>query len=136
MSTKKYKFTFILIGLLLSIGILLSSRVFIHSLDEDPSTNSQIERDRLAELNLMGINKADLLETLGEPDEIEELIRSEEHVFGPIEDLWYKIKMGEKIVTWKYATGNGRKELYFLNDTNEVAGEFYWYNDMEKNPVF
>ena len=136
MPANKTKLIFILIGLLLSIGILLFSWTFIHSLEEDPSFNSPTERNSLAELNLMGKNKAYLLETLGEPDEVEELVRNEEHVFGPIEDLWYKINMGEKIVTWKYATGDGRKELYFLNDTSEVAGEFYWYNDLEKNPVF
>ena len=136
MSAQNTKYIFILVGLLLSIGILLFSWMFIHSLEEDPSGKLSIERNSLAELNLMGVNKAYLRQTLGEPDEIEELVRSEEHIFGPIEDLWYKIEMGEKIVTWKYATDDGRKELYFVNDTSEVAGEFYWYNDLEKNPVF
>ena len=50
----------------------------------------------LSEINLIGKNQAYLIETLGEPVKIEELIRNKEHVFGPIEDLWYKVKMGEK----------------------------------------
>ncbi len=136
MPAQKTKYIFILIGLLLSIGILGFSWMFISSFEENAASKPAIERNHLAELNLMGKSKDYLRQTLGEPDEIEELVRSEQHVFGPIEDLWYKIEMGEKIVTWKYATGDGRKELYFLNDTNEVAGEFYWYNELEKNPVF
>ena len=136
MPAKKSKLVFILIGFFLSIGILLASWTIITSLPENPSSKLSVERNHLSEINLLGKNKAYLLEALGEPDEIEELVRSEEHIFGPIEDLWYKIEMGEKIVSWKYATANGRKELYFLNDTSEVVGEFYWYHDLEKNPVF
>ena len=84
----------------------------------------------------MDKDQSDLIKTLGEPDKIEELVRDEEHVFGPIEELWYRIKMGEKIITWKYETEDGWKELYFLNDSKKVVGEFYWYYDHEKNPVF
>ena len=84
----------------------------------------------------VGLDQSYLIKAFGEPDEIEELVRSEEHVFGPIEDLWYKIEMGEKIVVWKYGTHDGWRELYFLNDSTEVVGEFRWYDDLEKNPVF
>lgn len=86
--------------------------------------------------SFVGLNQPYLIEKFGEPDEIEELIRSEDHVFGPIEDLWYKIEMGEKIVIWKYTTHDGWKELYFLNDSTEVVGEFRWYDDLENNSVF
>ena len=93
-------------------------------------------REDLSETSYLGVDQSHLKEVLGEPDKIEELVRNEEHIFGPIEDLWYKIAMGEKIVTWKYETSDGWKELYFLNDSTEVVGEFYWYYDQNKNPVF
>ena len=84
----------------------------------------------------IGLKQSHIVKELGEPDEIEEIVRSEDHVFGPIEDLWYKIEIGEKIVIWKYETHDGWKELYFLNDSTEVVGEFRWYHDLESNPVF
>jgi len=94
------------------------------------------DRQNLSETSYLGVNKTYLIEKLGEPDQIEELVRNEDHIFGPIEELWYKIEMGEKIVTWKYETSDGWKELYFINDSTGVVGEFYWYYDLEKNPVF
>jgi len=83
-----------------------------------------------------GMDKADIVKLLGEPDKVEELTKNTEYIFGPIEDLWDQMEMGGKIVIWTYETRNGYKELYFLNDSSEVAGEFFWYNDPQKNPVF
>jgi len=90
----------------------------------------------LAEREFTGLDKSDVVQMLGKPDETEELIKNTEYIFGPIEGLWDQIEMGEKIVIWKYQDRDGYKELYFLNDDSEVVGEFYWYNDPEKNPVF
>jgi len=53
-----------------------------------------------------------------------------------MKSLWGQIEMGEKIVIWTYNDDTGYKELYFVNASSEVAGEFYWYNDPEKNPIF
>lgn len=85
--------------------------------------------------DFIGADQSLIIKYLGEPDEIEEIVRSKEHVFGPIEDLWYKVEIGEKIVIWKYETHDGWKELYFLNDSTEVVGEFRWYDDLEVNHV-
>lgn len=144
MNKKKRKYPYILAGILIPIGILSLSWKLINSLDdntssqhfEDISSKQLSDRNNLSEISLMGVDQSYLIEKLGKADEIEELVRREEHVFGPIEDLWYKIKMGEKIITWKYETRDGRKEFYFMNDSTEVVGEFYWYDDLEKNPVF
>ena len=83
-----------------------------------------------------GMTKSEVVQELGEPDKIEELTKSTEYIFGPVEGLWDQIEMGDKIVIWTYETSVGYKELYFLNDLPEVAGEFFWYNDAKKNPVF
>ena len=90
----------------------------------------------IAETEFIGMNKSDIVQMLGEPDGVEELTKNTEYVFGPIEGLWAQIEMGEKIVIWKYEDREGYKELYFLNDETKVVGEFYWYNDPNKNPVF
>jgi hypothetical protein len=95
-----------------------------------------VKRVNIKEMEFTGMDKADVVKLLGEPDQVEELVKNTEYIFGPIEGLWAQIEMGEKIVIWKYENGDGHKELYFFSDETEVVGEFYWYNDPEKNPVF
>jgi len=96
----------------------------------------QSQNENLAEMEFTGMEKTAVVQMLGEPDKVEELTKSTEYVFGPIENLWDQIEMGGKIIIWTYETQDGYKELYFLNDSSTVAGEFYWYNDPNKNPVF
>jgi hypothetical protein len=90
----------------------------------------------LEEREFTGMNKSDVVQILGEPDKVEELTKNTEFTFGPMEGLWDQIEMGDKIVIWTYETDTGYKELYFLNDSSEAAGEFFWYHDPDKNPVF
>jgi len=90
----------------------------------------------IAKNEFTGMNKFDIVQMLGEPDKVEELVKNTEYIFGPVESLWDQIEMGEKIVIWTYETSDGYKELYFLNNSPEVAAEFFWYNDPEKNPIF
>ena len=90
----------------------------------------------IKEKEFTGMDKSEIVTLLGEPDQVEELTKNTEYIFGPVEGLWDQIEMGEKIVIWRYEDRDGYKELYFLNNGTEVVGEFYWYNDPEKNPVF
>lgn len=83
-----------------------------------------------------GLHQTEIKEILGEPDSVNVLTKNVEHIWGPQEQLWYELEMGETLVTWIYRDSEGRKELYFLNDSTKVAGEFYWYDDESKNPVF
>jgi len=94
------------------------------------------QRVNLENTQLTGLNKSEVIELLGEPDEVEELVKSTEYIFGPIEGLWDQIGMGEKILIWRYETWNGFKELYFINNSPKVIEEFFWYKDSRKNPVF
>ena len=51
-----------------------------------------------------GMTKSEVVQELGEPDKIEELAKSTEYIFGPVEGLWDQIEMGDKIVIWIYET--------------------------------
>jgi len=95
-----------------------------------------VEMVDIREKEFTGMDKTDVVKLLGEPDQVEELTKNTEYIFGPVEGLWDQIEMGEKIVIWQYEDSEGYKGLYFLNDETEVVGEFYWYNDPNKNPVF
>ena len=90
----------------------------------------------IEDMQFTGLQKDEVIQLLGEPDETEDIVKNAEHIFGPIEGLWYQIEIGEKIVIWRYESWNGYKELYFINDWPEVFGEFFWYKDSRKNPVF
>jgi len=83
-----------------------------------------------------GLHQTEIKEMLGEPDSTHVLVKTMEHIWGPQEDFWYEMEVGEKLVTWIYYDSEGLKELYFLNDSTKVAGEFYWYEDESKNPQF
>lgn len=94
------------------------------------------QNEDLDEREFTGLRKSEIKQMLGEPDTIAEWPKTTDHIWGPVEDLWYQMQMGDKMVIWTYETRKGRKELYFLNDEPEVVGEFFWYKDASKNPVF
>ena len=90
----------------------------------------------LANKTSTGMDKTEVVNILGEPDEVEEIVKNIEYIFGSVEGLWDQIEMGGTLVILRYETWDGYKELYFINDSSKVAGEFYWYKDSRKNPVF
>ena len=82
----------------------------------------------------IGMNRADLRATFGEPSNSQSMTKTTSHIFGPIEDFWYKVPDGSKIEIWSYdsyafsySEGReyrqaGQTELYFLNDSELVDG--------------
>lgn len=92
--------------------------------------------DDLRDRSFVGLGKDEIRARLGSPDEVEELVKNQEHIAGPVEDLWYRLEPGGQIVIWTYETDTGTRELYFLNDSPEVAGEFFRHSDESLNPVF
>ncbi|MDA0207604.1 MAG: hypothetical protein O3A53_10495 [Acidobacteria bacterium] len=90
----------------------------------------------LEQRSFMGMSQTQIRAELGAPDKEDKLTKQGEHIFGPIEGLWDQMPSGETLTIWTYSTSNGRKELYFVGDKPEVAGEFYWYDDDSRNPNF
>ena len=70
---------------------------------------------------LAGMTKQQLLSGFGEPSQKHTTIKNTEHIWGPIESLWYKVPMGTKIETWSYKAKGGLVELYFLDDSPVVS---------------
>ncbi len=90
----------------------------------------------LEDRSLVGMSQDQLRAELGEPASVDSMTKTVEHIFGPVETLWSEMEMGDTLTTWTYLAPAGRKELYFVGESDEVAGEFYWYADESKNPVF
>lgn len=92
--------------------------------------------NELEQRSFTGMDQTQIRAELGPPDKVDQLTKQGEHIFGPVEGLWNQMPSGETLTIWTYSASDGRKELYFVGDDPEVAGEFYWYSDNSKNPVF
>jgi hypothetical protein len=109
-----------------SFGLLLLGAVCLAGCGRAP----------LEKTHLTGLTKAEVRQQLGEPQKIEAIVKRDAHMFGPIEAIWDKVPVGEKIEAWTYAAKDGSKTLYFLPTSDKVAVEFYWFKDPKKNPVY
>lgn len=92
--------------------------------------------DGLDQQAFTGMKQTQVIAQLGQPHEQTQWTKTAQPVFGPIADLWQRLAVGDRIVVWIYETRHGRKELYFINDSPQVAGEFFWHHDQSKNPVY
>jgi hypothetical protein len=109
-----------------TVGLLLLGAVFL----------SGCGRTRLEKTYLAGLTKAEVRRQLGAPQTIEAIVKRDAHVFGPIEAIWDKVPIGERIEAWTYETSAGNKTLYFLPASDKVVVEYFWYKDPKKNPVY
>ena len=109
-----------------SIGLLLLGAVVL----------AGCGRASLEKTHLAGLTKAEVRQQLSEPQKIETIVKRDAHMFGPIEAIWDKVPVGEKIEAWTYEAADGSKTLYFLPASDQVAVEFFWYKDPKKNPVY
>lgn len=73
---------------------------------------------------------------LGEPDKIDHVTKTTDNINGPMEKFWDEVKMDGTVDVWTYNVDYGRKEVYFLPGRIDAVGEFFWFNDTSKNPVF
>ncbi|MBA1147580.1 hypothetical protein H0Z60_10995 [Ectothiorhodospiraceae bacterium WFHF3C12] len=70
----------------------------------------------------VGMTRAAVVATFGDPERTRTLIRDTEHVWGPIEDFWLDVVPGAHVEIWYYPARGGTVELYFVNDSATVLG--------------
>ena len=92
--------------------------------------------ENLDQVRFTGLHKPEIRVQLGDPDTIEVMTKTQGHIFGYVEGLWDKMELGDSLVTWTYEAKNGKKMLYFINESTEVIDESFWFNDQKKNPVY
>ena len=71
----------------------------------------------------VGTSKADVISQLGDPDETRTIFKQTEFVWGPEEDWWDTLKMGDSIEIWTYQYPEGKYQLYFINGSENVNFE-------------
>jgi hypothetical protein len=67
-----------------------------------------------------GTSKADLLERLGQPDRMEIMVKQQESIWGPPEEWWHTLEMGDRVEIWSYEFSQGTLQLYFLRGSDIV----------------
>ncbi len=75
----------------------------------------------------VGMSHAEITAQFGEPDRTQNLTKSDENIWGPIESFWPKVPMGATVEIWLFestpSSGEaGRTELYFVNASDTVDG--------------
>jgi hypothetical protein len=80
----------------------------------------------------IGMDRSAVRERFGEPLRSHEMRKTDDAVWGPIEDFWSRVPMGSAVEIWSYPTthewaeGSGQRdtgitELYFVDGSDEVA---------------
>ena len=97
---------FIGVILLMLIGLSLSTCSTFSS----PTTDSI----------LVGTFKGEVIDELGEPDEKTVIFKQSEYIWGPEEEWWHTLVMGDQVEIWIYQGKDGRLQLYFINGSEQV----------------
>ena len=83
---------------------------------------------------VVGMSRADITARFGEPERTQNLTKSDDSIWGPIEGFWPKVPMGAAVEIWAFQSAMtlespersseqpGQTELYFVNDSDTVDG--------------
>lgn len=78
----------------------------------------------------IGMHKEQVIEELGQPASKQEFVKSDNPVWGVIEDWWTDLSNGDKIEIWSYTRSKGTDSVYFLNGSEKV-----WHTSFVKKGV-
>jgi hypothetical protein len=82
----------------------------------------------------VGMSREDVRARFGEPGRTQQLTKSDERIWGPIEDFWARVPVGATVEIWAFPSmmslespeGSspqpGQTELYFINGSDTVDG--------------
>jgi len=81
----------------------------------------------------VGMARSIIVEQFGPPEHVQTFRKSNDAVWGPIEDFWTKVPFGSTVEIWSYRSGNrvmegspdrfpGKTELYFIDGSKTVQG--------------
>lgn len=70
----------------------------------------------------VGMSREAVEHALGEPSETQLLIKRTESIWGPQEDWWNRVAMGDTLRTWSYEIPDeGSFSVYFKGDSDTVS---------------
>lgn len=96
--------------LMIMIILFLIPTPFAYS--EDPDIFDSIQ---------IGQTKDEIRKTLGDPYEEKIFEKQTKPIWGPEEEFWDRIPNGTTLEVWRYTSGNGHLNLYFLYPSDRLA---------------
>ena len=78
----------------------------------------------------VGTSKADVVERLGQPDQTEIIVKQQEAIWGPPEEWWHTLEIGDSVEIWSYLSPQGTLQLYFLRGSETVDYEAFMDKDI------
>jgi hypothetical protein len=69
----------------------------------------------------IGQTKEEIKLILGEPNQIENIEKTTEIIWGPEELFWEEIDIGARLEVWEYQIQDSSLRLYFINDQNKLS---------------
>lgn len=93
------------------------------------STDTLFQTDEPPQV-AVGTSKADVLESLGQPDGREIIVKRQESIWGPPEEWWHTLKIGDSVEIWSYLFRQGSLQLYFLRGSETVGYEAFIDKDI------
>ena len=94
-------------------------------------TSTPLPTDELPEVEA-GTSKVDVLETLGQPDSMETIVKQQEAIWGPPETWLHTLEMGDSVEIWSYLFPEGTLQLYYLRGSETVDYQAF----MDKDVVY
>jgi hypothetical protein len=70
----------------------------------------------------VGMDRASVRAEFGAPSQVQEIVKTEEAIFGPIEEFWDSVDPGSTVEIWHYGVQGGTVELYFVDGSDAVQG--------------
>jgi hypothetical protein len=70
----------------------------------------------------VGASRKQILESFGAPSRQQIFLKTNKHIWGPIEDFWYRIPLNSRVEVWTYRVEGGSIELYFVDQSEQVLG--------------
>jgi hypothetical protein len=83
------------------------------------STAAPIQTDEPSQV-AVGTSKVEILEKLGHPDEREIIVKQQESIWGPPEEWWHTLDLGDRVEIWSYLFPQGTLQLYFVRGSETV----------------
>lgn len=73
----------------------------------------------------VGMSREAVVERFGAPQRHTSIRKTDEPIWGAIEDFWETVPVGSLIEIWYYAVEGGTVELYFVDGAEAVGGKAF-----------
>ena len=111
------------VGLYSSVALSLlgSARILALVLIAIAACSPRIDQPEASAFRV-GAARSEILTTFGKPAREASYLKSDDSIWGAIEEFWSRVPLGSTVEVWSYPVRGGTIELYFIDGSNEIQG--------------